>query len=62
MRVARCNMVGGAVAMVISTMHEQSYIDLHNAKKLKKVPKFGRNHNEEIAEASVFIKSDDQQI
>ena len=26
------NMVGVAVAMVIPTMHEKSYIDLHNAR------------------------------
>ena len=30
------NMVGVAVAMVISTMHEKSCIDSHNARKFEK--------------------------
>ena len=30
------NMVGGAVAMVTSTMHEKSCIDSHNARKCEK--------------------------
>ena len=30
------NIVGVAVAMVISTMHEKSCIDLHNAQKFEK--------------------------
>ena len=30
------NMVGVAVAMVISTMHEKSCIDLHNVRKFEK--------------------------
>ena len=30
------NMVGVAVAMVISTMHEKSCIDLHNPRKFEK--------------------------
>ena len=33
------NMVGVAVAMVISTMHEKSCIDLHNARKFEKSSK-----------------------
>ena len=32
-------MVGVAVAMVISTMHEKSCIDLHNARKFEKSSK-----------------------
>ena len=32
-------MVGVAVAMVISTMHEKSCIDSHNARKFEKSPK-----------------------
>ena len=55
------NMVGVAVAMVISTMHEKSCIDSHNARKFEKSPKIQsfasfirttRNHNDEIAEVS----------
>ena len=39
------NMVGVAVAMVISTMHEKSCIDSHNAQKFeKKVPNFSLSH------------------
>ena len=34
------NMVGVAVAMVISTMHEKSCIDSHNARKFEKSSKF----------------------
>ena len=50
-------MVGVAVAMVISTMHEKSCIDSHNARKFEKkfqnsVIHAFRNHNDEIAEAS----------
>ena len=37
-------MVGVAVAMVISTMHEKSCIDSHNARKFEKVPKFSHSH------------------
>ena len=33
------NMVGVVVAMVISTMHEKSCIDSHNARKFKKSSK-----------------------
>ena len=33
------NMVGVAVAMVISTMHEKSCLDSHNARKFKKKSK-----------------------
>ena len=33
------NMVGVAVAMVISTMHEKSCIDSHNARKVEKSSK-----------------------
>ena len=33
------NMVGVAVAMVISTMHEKSCIDSHNARKFEKSSK-----------------------
>ena len=33
-------MVGVAVAMVISTMHKKSCIDLHNARKFEKSSKF----------------------
>ena len=33
------NMVGMAVAMVISTMHEKSCIDSHNARKFEKSSK-----------------------
>ena len=37
-------MVGGTVAMVISTMHEQSYTDSHNARKFeKKGPNFSHS-------------------
>ena len=37
-------MVGVAVAMVISTMHEKSCIDLHNARKFEKsFKKFGHS-------------------
>ena len=50
-------MVGVAVAMVISTMHEKSCIDLHYARKFEKkfqnsVIQTSRNHNDEIAEVS----------
>ena len=53
------NMVGVAVAMVISTMHEKSCIDSHNARKFEKkfqnsVIHTSRNHNDEIAEISVM--------
>ena len=34
-RIATYNMVGVAVAMVISTMHEKSCIDSHNARKFE---------------------------
>ena len=34
------SMVGVAVAMVISAMHEKSYIDSHNARKFVKSSKF----------------------
>ena len=49
------NMVGVTVAMVISTMHEKSCIDSHNARKFEKkfqnsVIHTSRNHNDEIAE------------
>ena len=33
------NMVGVAITMVISTMHEKSCIDLHNAQKFEKSSK-----------------------
>ena len=46
------NMVGVAVAMVISTMHEKSCIDSHNARKFEFVIHTSRNHNDEIAEVS----------
>ena len=51
------NMVGVAVAMVISTMHEKSCIDSHNARKFEKkcqnsVIHTSRNHNDESAEVS----------
>ena len=51
------NMVGVAVAMVISTTHEKSCIDSHNAKKFKKkfqnsVIHTSRNHSDEIAKVS----------
>ena len=51
------NMVGVAVAMVISTMHEKPCIDSHNARKFEKkfqnsVIPTSRNHNDEIAEVS----------
>ena len=50
------NMVGVAVTMVISTMHEKLCIDSHNAWKFEKIPKFSihtsHNHNDEIAEVS----------
>ena len=51
------NMVGMAVTMVISTMHEKSCIDSHNARKFEKklqnpVIHTSRNHNDEIAEVS----------
>ena len=47
------NMVGVAVAMVISTMHEKSCIDSHNARKFEKssqnsVIHTSRNHNDEV--------------
>ena len=49
-------MVGVAVAMVISTMHEKSCIDSRNARNLKKfqnsVIHTSRNHSDEIAEVS----------
>ena len=39
------NMVGVVVAMVISTMHEKSCIDSHNARKFeKKVPTLSHSH------------------
>ena len=52
------NMVGVAVAMVISTMHEKSCIDSHNAWKFEKSKKntviyTSRNHNDEIAGRSL---------
>ena len=37
--VINYNMVGVAVAMVISTMHDKSCIDLHNARKFEKSSK-----------------------
>ena len=37
--VANYNMVGVAVAMVISTMYEKSCIDSHNARKFEKSSK-----------------------
>ena len=48
------NMVGVAVAMVISTMHEKSCIDSHNAQKFEKkiqnsVIHTSRNHNDELS-------------
>ena len=54
---AHYNMVGVTVAMVISTMHEKSCIDSHNARKFEKkfqnsVIHTSRNHNDEIAEVS----------
>ena len=41
-------MVGVTVAMVISTMHEKSCIESHNARKFEKnsVIHASRNHNE----------------
>ena len=50
-------MVGVAVAIVISTMHEKSCIDLHNARKFEKkfrnsVIHTFRNNSDEIAEVS----------
>ena len=51
-------MVGVAVAMLISTMHEKSCIDSHNARKFEKkkfqnsVIHTSHNHNDEIAEVS----------
>ena len=38
------NLVGVAVTMVISTMHEKSCIDLHNARKFEKIPKLSHSH------------------
>ena len=51
------NMVGVAVVMVISTMHEKSCIDSHIARKFEKkfqnsVIHTSRNHNDESAEVS----------
>ena len=51
------NMVGVAVAIVISTMHEKSCIDSHNARNIwikfqNSVIHTSRNHNDEIAEVS----------
>ena len=51
------NMVGVVVAMVISTMHEKSCIDSHNARGIWKkfqnsVIHTSRNHSDEIAEVS----------
>ena len=49
-------MVGVVVAMVISTMHEQSCIYSHNARKFEKSSKIQSvilvYHNDEIAEVS----------
>ena len=50
-------MVGVAIAMVISTMHEKSCIDSHNAQKFEKklqksVIHTSRNYNDESAEVS----------
>ena len=50
-------MVGVAVAMVISTMHEKSCIDSHIARKFEKkfhnsVIHTSHNHNDEIMEVS----------
>ena len=55
--IVHYNMVGVTVAMVISTMHEKSCIDSHNARKFEKkfqnsVIHTSRNHNDEIAEVS----------
>ena len=52
------NMVGVAVAMLISTMHEKSCIDSHNAWKFEKkfhnsVIHTSRNQNDEIVEKSL---------
>ena len=52
-------MVGVAVAMVISTMHEELCIDSRNARKFEKkfqnsVIHTSRNHNDETAEVSVM--------
>ena len=46
------NIVGVAVAVLISTMHEKSCIDLHNAPKFEKrfqnaAIHISRNHNDE---------------
>ena len=38
------NIVGVAVALVISTIHEKSCIDSHNARKFEKIPKFNYSH------------------
>ena len=49
------NMVGVVVAMVISTMHETSCIDSHNARKFEKKKSnihTSRNHNDEITDVS----------
>ena len=53
------NMVGVAVAVVISTMHEKSCIDSHNARKFEnKIQNWvihrSRNHNDEIVEILVM--------
>ena len=50
-------MVGLAITMVISTMHEKSCIDSHNARKFEKkfeksVIHTSRNYNDESAELS----------
>ena len=57
MTMTNYNMVGVAVAMVISTMHEKPCIDSHNAWKFEKkfqnsVIHTSRNHNDESAEVS----------
>ena len=52
------NMVGVAVAMVISTMHEESCLDSNNARKFEKkkfqkpVIHTSRNHDDEIVGVS----------